>query len=133
MPINPQKNWFWFAGVDPSVAWPTKKDIELQHEYEQVLYDGQSLPELIQAEQKRALEEEEEIMRKEAEIEANLDKTDEEMKAWQRRVESRNVYAEKERQKREQILAEVTLVFVIQIFQKALDFCTEQFCRFSKI
>ena len=35
------------TGVDPSVAWPTKAEIESQQEYERVFYEGTDLRERI--------------------------------------------------------------------------------------
>ena len=33
------------TGIDPSVAWPTKEEMESQREFERVFYDGTSLQE----------------------------------------------------------------------------------------
>ena len=66
-------------------------------------------------------EKEEEINKKEEEIRQNLAKQEAEIKAWQKRVEGRNVYAERERLKRRQILDEVTIIGRIQFLQRYLD------------
>ncbi len=49
---------------------------------------------------------------REAEITANLAKMKAEMKQWQTRIDTRNMYADKERQKREKILADVSRFFI---------------------
>jgi len=95
------------TGIDPSVAWPTREYIEEQREYESVLYDGKTLKEMIEHVERTEREKEEEINKKEEEIRQNLAKQEAEIKAWQKRVEGRNVYAERERLKRRQILDEL--------------------------
>ena len=111
---NPEFKSMMFArygkstGINPNVAWPTKEEIELQKEYEQVLYDGKSVSEMIKEENEKERLEYEAIIAKEKEINEKLAKQEQEIKAWQKRVESRNVFAERERQKRQQILAEVS-------------------------
>ena len=66
-------------------------------------------------------EKEEEINMKEEEIRQNLAKQEAEIKAWQKRVEGRNVYAERERLKRRQILDEVIMIGRIQFLHIYLD------------
>ena len=66
-------------------------------------------------------EKEEEINKKEEEIRQNLAKQEAEIKAWQKRVEGRNVYAERERLKRRQILDEVIIIGRIQFLHIYLD------------
>lgn len=95
------------TGIDPSVAWPTKEYIEEQREYESVLYDGRTLKEMIEFVEKTEREKEEAINKTEQKIRENLAKQEAEIKAWQRRVETRNVQADKERLKRQQILDEL--------------------------
>lgn len=95
------------TGIDPSVAWPTREYIEEQREYESVLYDGKTLKEMIEHVERTEREKEEEINKREEEIRQNLAKQEAEIKAWQKRVEGRNVYAERERLKRRQILDEL--------------------------
>jgi len=95
------------TGIDPSVAWPTREYIEEQREYESVLYDGKTLKEMIEHVERTEREKEEEINKIEEEIRQNLAKQEAEIKAWQKRVEGRNVYAERERSKRRQILDEL--------------------------
>lgn len=95
------------TGIHPSVSWPTSEEIETQKEYEKVLYDGMSLKQMIDSVEKQIQEDEQEIIRTENEIKANLAKQEADLAAWQKRVESRNVQAEKERNKRQQILKEL--------------------------
>ena len=99
------------TGIDPNVAWPTKEEMELQREYEAVLYDGLSVPEMIKEANEKERLEQEQIIQVEKEIREKMAKQEQEIKAWQKRVESRNVFAERERQKRQQILDEVILIF----------------------
>jgi len=95
------------TGIDPSVAWPTKEYIEEQKEYESVLYDGKTLKEMIEHVEKIEREKEEKINKREQELRENLAKQEAEIKAWKKRVESRNVAADRERLKRQQILDEL--------------------------
>jgi len=95
------------TGIDPSVAWPTKEYIEEQNEYESVLYDGKTLKEMIEFVEKTEREKEEEAQKIEKNIREKLAKQQEEIKAWQKRVETRNVVADRERLKRQQILDEL--------------------------
>lgn len=95
------------TGINPSVSWPTSNEIEIQKEYERVLYDGMSLREMIDSIEKKIKEDEEEIIRTEKEIKVNLAKQEADVAAWQKRVETRNSHAERERNKRQQILKEL--------------------------
>ena len=86
---------------------PSKEYIEEQREYESVLYDGKTLKEMIEYVEKSEKEKQDAINKTEEEIREKMAKQDAEIKAWQKRVESRNVFADRERQKRRQILDEV--------------------------
>ena len=66
-------------------------------------------------------EKEEEILKREAEIREKLAKQEDEIKQWQKRVEGRNVFAERERLKRRQILDEVIYSFK-QLFLSVWNF-----------
>ena len=92
---------------------PTKEYIEEQREYESVLYDGRTLKEMIEFVEKTEREKEEVINKTEQKIRENLAKQEAEIKAWQKRVETRNVQADKERLKRQQILDEVNVFYNI--------------------
>ena len=98
------------TGVDPSIVWPTKEEIDTQGEYEHVLYDGKSLAEMIDAVERQIKEDEQKIIDKEKEIADKLAKQDDEVRAWQKRVEAKNVAAQREKLKREAILAEVRFI-----------------------
>merc|ERR550532_78080 len=104
------------TGINPKVAWPTKEEIELQKEYEAVLYDGpKSVPDMIKEVHEKERLEHEQIIQVEKEIREKLAKQEQEIKAWQKRVENRNVFAERERQKRQQILDELRDEFGYEI------------------
>ena len=64
---------------------------------------------MIEFVEKAEREKEEVINKTEQKIRENLAKQEAEIKAWQRRVETRNVQADKERLKRQQILDEVNV------------------------
>ena len=64
---------------------------------------------MIEFVEKTEREKEEVINKTEQKIRENLAKQEAEIKAWQRRVETRNVQADKERLKRQQILDEVNV------------------------
>lgn len=117
--------------VNPSVAWPTDQEVEEQKEYEKVLYDGLSLSELIKEAQKKAVEEEEAIAKREKELAAKMAKHEDHIKAWQRRVESRNVVADREKKKREQILSEVSGAWHL-VFNLDLNFALSSIFSFEK-
>merc|ERR1739838_1267392 len=95
------------TGIDPSVSWPTKEYIEEQKEYESVLYDGRTLKEMIEYVEQTERDKEDAINKTEQKIRENLAKQEAEIKSWQRRVETRNVTADRERLKRQQILDEL--------------------------
>lgn len=99
------------TGINPSVAWPSKEEIEEQKEYEKVLYDGLSLQEMIKKVEDQIKLEEEKVKETEKDMKEKLQKHEDELKKWQKRVESRNVSAERERQKRATIMAEVSCEF----------------------
>ena len=104
------------TGINPNVAWPTKEEIELQKEYEAVLYDGpKSVQDMIKEVHEKERLEQEQIIQVEKEIREKLAKQEQEIKAWQKRVENRNVFAERERQKRQQILDELREEFGYEI------------------
>ena len=104
------------TGINPNVAWPTKEEIELQKEYEAVLYDGpKSVQDMIKEVHEKERLEQEQIIQVEKEIREKLAKHKQEIKAWQKRVENRNVFAERERQKRQQILDELREEFGYEI------------------
>ena len=62
---------------------------------------------MIEYVEKSEKEKQDAINKTEEEIRERMAKQDAEIKAWQKRVESRNVFADRERQKRRQILDEV--------------------------
>ena len=64
---------------------------------------------MIEFVEKTEREKEEVINKTEQKIRENLAKQEAEIKAWQKRVETRNVQADKERLKRQQILDEVNV------------------------
>ena len=64
---------------------------------------------MIEFVEKAEREKEEVINKTEQKIRENLAKQEAEIKAWQKRVETRNVQADKERLKRQQILDEVNV------------------------
>ena len=68
---------------------------------------------MIEFVEKTEREKEEAINKTEQKIRENLAKQEAEIKAWQRRVETRNVQADKERLKRQQILDEVNVFYNI--------------------
>ena len=68
---------------------------------------------MIEFVEKAEREKEEVINKTEQKIRENLAKQEAEIKAWQKRVETRNVQADKERLKRQQILDEVNVFFNI--------------------
>ena len=73
---------------------------------------------MIEIVEKSEKEKQDAINRTEEEIRAKMAKQEAEIKAWQRRVESRNVVADRERQKRRQILDEVHIYFQTKNDQK---------------
>ena len=50
--------------VSPAEVWPTEKEMALQREYEEVLLDGLSLKEMIEAETKKQEEAKEKIRKR---------------------------------------------------------------------
>ena len=92
---------------DPSVAWPTSDDVQLQKEYEHVLYDGLTLKEMIKNAKNEELERTNAVLKKEKEILEKFSKHEQEIASWQRRVEQRNVSAGKQEERRAQLFAEV--------------------------
>merc|ERR1712062_337107 len=84
------------TGINPNVAWPTKEEIELQKEYEAVLYDGpKSVQDMIKEVHEKERLEQEQIIQVEKEIREKL--------------------AKREQQKRQQILDELREEFGYEI------------------
>jgi len=98
------------SGVNPAIAWPSDKDLDLAREWES-LYQPEPLSKTI--EDIRLAEEAVIQKRKEREdkIDANLEKLEAQIKAWQNRVSSRNKAADNDRARREKVLAELKTEF----------------------
>ena len=94
--------------INPSVAWPTSEEINLQKEYENVKYDGLSLKQMIANAKKAEKEQEQAVIDLEKKLAENLAKHGKEIEGWKKRVEGRNTFAQKERNKRQQIFDEVS-------------------------
>lgn len=87
-------------------------------EYEYVYHDGLTLREMMSSEVTRQREEKESQVNWEAEIDAKLVKQEEEMKKWKMRIETKNKTAERERLKKERIMAEVRGFIMLSKGQK---------------
>ena len=94
--------------INPSVAWPTSEEINLQKEYEMVKYDGLSLKEMIANAKKAEKDQEKAVIDLEKKLAENLAKHNKDIEGWKKRVEGRNTYAQRERNKRQQIFDEVS-------------------------
>jgi len=98
------------TGVEPGIAWPTGRELELAKEWEAV-YQEKSLIEQI-AETKRKIEKrKEDRIAREKKVEENLSKMDVQVSQWRQRVGVKNKQAEAERERREKVLAELKLEF----------------------
>jgi len=98
------------SGVNPAIAWPSDKDLDLAKEWES-LYQPEPLTKMI--EDIRLAEEAVIHKRKEREdkIDANLDRLESQIAAWKNRVSSRNKAADTDRARREKVLAEMKAEF----------------------
>merc|ERR1712150_411867 len=92
---------------NPSVAWPTSDDIQLKKEYEHVLYDGLTLKELIENAKQEATDKENAIRSRETELSKKLEKHDEEIDKWRRRVEGKQQFSIREQERTQLLLTEL--------------------------
>ena len=115
--------------INPSVAWPTSEEINLQKEYENVKYDGLSLKQMIANAKKAEKEQEQAVIDLEKKLAENLAKHGKEIEGWKKRVEGRNTFAQKERNKRQQIFDEVSCNLKCAQCGKFSHFFTPQILR----
>jgi len=99
------------TGVDPSVAWPTKAEIESQQEYERVFYEGTDLRERIALHNQTEQYRKQKMIEYEQEIDANLAQMDREVKAWKARVIKREAEAAREKAMKDAIFSELRQEF----------------------
>jgi len=99
------------TGVDPSVLWPTKEEIESQKEYERVFYDGTSLLERMDLHNRTETFRRQKMLDYEQEIDANLAQMDKEVTMWKKRVEKREADAAREKAMKDSIFAELRQEF----------------------
>jgi len=99
------------TGLDPSVLWPTKGEIESQKEYEHVLYDGTTLQERMELHNKTQAYRRQQMLQYEQEIDANLAQMDRDVTAWKKRVEKRDADAAREKALKDTIFAELRQEF----------------------
>jgi len=92
---------------NPSAAWPTSDDIQLKKEYEHVLYDGLTLKEMISNAKQEVLDKENAIMSREIELSKKLEKHDEEIDKWRRRVEGKQQFSIREQERTQLLLTEL--------------------------
>lgn len=121
--------------IDPSLAWPNSDQIALDKEYEQVLYDGMTLPQMIETEKLRVEQETEEVVLREKEIDEKFEKMSVELEQWKKRIVARNNAAERERQKKQTILAQLREEFGYDINENDPQFAekiAEKEKEFSK-
>ena len=50
------------TGINPNVVWPNDAEMDLQREYEHVLYDGLSLQEMIAQEREKQAAEKKKVL-----------------------------------------------------------------------
>ncbi|TRY70147.1 hypothetical protein TCAL_08253 [Tigriopus californicus] len=95
------------TGLHPGVAWPNARELHEAQEYERVLYDGKSLKQLMQEDRESHRQSELERQRREEEVEAKFLVMERQIKQAEAKVEQRLQMAQKEKAKREAILAEM--------------------------
>jgi len=98
------------TGVEPGIAWPTDKELDLAREWEAV-YQEKSLIEQIEETKRNIEKRKEDRIAKEKLVEVNLSKMDAQVAQWRQRVGVKNRQAEAERERREKVLAELKLEF----------------------
>jgi len=99
------------TGVDPSVLWPTKAEIESRKEYERVLYDGTTLQDRMELHNKTQAFRRQQMLEYEQQIDANLAQMDVEVTAWKKRVEKRDAEAAAQKALKDTIFAELRQEF----------------------
>jgi len=98
------------TGINPGVSWPTERDIKLAEEWES-LYQPDPLHHQIaniRKEQEDLINRQKE---REAKIEANLARLDDQIKAWKVKLAARQRLTDGERGRREKVLAELRAEF----------------------
>ena len=98
------------AGVDPGQCWPTKEEIQLAREWED-LYQEKPLKEMIQ-EARQAVEDAHQAkLEREKEVVKNLEQMDRQVKQWKDRMGAKTRMLDAERERREKVLEELRLEF----------------------
>ena len=94
------------TGVDPAICWPTDQHLHLAGEWEK-LYQEKPLSEQLKDVQDNIVKRREDRIAREKAVDDGLARMETQIKQWRSRVSSRNQQAEKERHRREKILAEL--------------------------
>lgn len=98
------------SGVNPGIAWPTEKDLDLAAEWES-LYQPIPLKQMMADTLAEEAEKVEVRRQREVKIQENLAKMESQLEAWRHRVSAKNRSAEGDRLRREKILSELKAEF----------------------
>lgn len=94
------------TGVDPGICWPTDEHLDLAKEWES-LYMEKPLIEQIKDVKTGIVKRKEDRIAREKVVDDGLARMENQIKQWRTRVNSRNMQAEKDRLRKEKILAEL--------------------------
>jgi len=98
------------TGIDPGISWPTERDLKLAEEWENLYQPDTLVNQIAQVKQAEA-----DLLQKqkdrEAVLEAGLAKLDDQIAAWKVRQASKTQLLDKERVRREKVLAELRAEF----------------------
>ena len=94
------------TGVDPGICWPTDEQLNLAKEWESLYMEKPLIEQIKDVKADIAKRKDDRIAREKA-VDESLTRMDSQIKQWRTRVNSRNMQAEKDRLRKEQILAEL--------------------------
>jgi len=104
------------SGIDPSVMWPTKKQLDEMHENDKMFEPP--LQEMMERVQKARQEESERIKQRELFVERNMSRLDGWLDDLRKRKNKKLAAAQAVRDKREQVIEEVRQYFGYQLSPK---------------
>eukprot|EP00088_Acartia_fossae_P006462 TRINITY_DN1296_c0_g1_i3.p1 TRINITY_DN1296_c0_g1~~TRINITY_DN1296_c0_g1_i3.p1 ORF type:complete len:275 (-),score=68.69 TRINITY_DN1296_c0_g1_i3:139-963(-) len=102
------------TGINPGELWPTKRDVELAKEWES-LYQPKSLHEMMEDIHREREAKETTKQRREELIDANLEKHENLVAAWQNRIQAKTRLEENAKNRRARVLAELKEEFGYEV------------------
>ena len=96
------------SGISPEVCWPNEEELSEKREWEHVFYDGNTdLKSRMRAAASAEKAKADRIREREEEIERGFEAMRLETEKWKKRIEAKNKSAQREKEKRDRVLAEL--------------------------